>query len=588
MRLCWWTPVAASAALLSSCGGGGVNSAGSTPITSTPTPTPTNTTLLDLKASQTFGNTAAGVTTAFDLTNKTVISGTGTPETLTISYDAPSQSYTVSTSGRTQTFAPSDVKTTSTGETVYQKTDGTSRDYLTIVKTPYTSPTQPKYVGLGYWQHNVVGGSRQDTQFDTFAYGLPTAASAIPRTGTASFGIDVFGLATNPGFEPRIFEGHGSFSADLLSGLFSTNTYLTESGLLSGDAISGGGIQLQGAGKLGSDGTFAGNMLYGGVNGDVAGTLNGRFYGPSAEEIGAAFVGSNASGATVNGAFTGQRDASVPAVNLAMTNLITSQLFYTQEALLTFTTFDGNAATPQARTTTMISQLNRSTDGSFTYGPGMSTLPGGTFNSASAVASADPNFTSYQQTTNGQTVKLDLYKPGGANTELALTYASFGRWSSSSKNGVVTEADRVYFAYGLETPARLLSAKTGTGHYAGIAYGAGANQTTGALYDVKGTSSFDVNFSQQNYTGALGLKGTSTNGAAAADFGNFTFGGKLAAYTAESAADLMQNGSPLGTLTQRFYGPDGEEIAGPFTVVVPDAAGKGLTAIAGVAVAKRQ
>jgi hypothetical protein len=168
-----------------------------------------------------------------------------------------------------------------------------------------------------------------------------------------------------------------------------------------------------------------------------------------------------------------------------------------------------------------------------------------------------------------------------------LTYATFGRWSSTFKHDAVTEFSQVYFAYGLETPARLLAAKTGTGHYAGVAYGAGANQTTGALYDVKGTSAFDVDFSRQSYVGALALKGTSTNGAAAVDFGNFTFAGPLSTFTAQSAADLMQNGQALGTLTQQFYGPDGEEIAGPFTLVVPGSPGSGLTAIAGAAVAKR-
>ena len=50
----------------------------------------------------------------------------------------------------------------------------------------------------------------------------------------------------------------------------------------------------------------------------------------------------------------------------------------------------------------------------------------------------------------------------------------------------------------------------------------------------------------------------------------------------------MQGANAVGTLTQRFYGPDGEELAGPFTLSARDAAIGGITAIAGVTVAKRQ
>jgi hypothetical protein len=573
-------------ALLAGCGdAGGVNSAGSTP---TPTPTPTNTTLTNLQASQSFTNDAATTNVAFDLTTKTTIAGTAQTNALTVSYDAPSKSYTLTAPGRTQTFASSNVAATTTGDVRYQKTDGTNRDYLTLVKVPYTGTAATQYVGLGFWQRNIGTGTRQDTSFDTFTYGLTTPASAVPRTGSASFGIDVFGLSATPGSEPREFQGHGSFGIDLAAGVFSTNTYLTETGLLSGNGITGGGIQLQGSGHLSSsDGTFSGDILYGGQNGSVAGLLTGRFYGPSAEELGASFSGGNADGATVTGSFTGQRDTTAPAVNETLTNIVAAQLFYTHEAVLSATTFDGNVSPEQVRTTTLTSQFNRQNSDTFTYGPGESDLPGGSFTATSAVASTNPNFTAYQKTFNGQDVRLELYKPGGSNTELALTYASFGRWSSSSKNGVVTQASQVYFAYGLETTANLLSAKTGTAHYAGLAYGAGANQYTGAAYDVKGTSSFDVDFLHQNYTGALALKGTSTSGAAAVDFGTYTFAGALSHTTADSAASLVQGGNAVGALTQRFYGPGGEEIAGPFTLVTRDANGNAATAIAGVAVAKR-
>jgi hypothetical protein len=571
--------------VLSACGGGGVDSAGST----APAPIPTNTSLRDLRVSQSFTNDATSTAVSFDLVTQTTITGKAAPVTLTVRYDAATQSYTLTTPGQTQTFAPSDISSTDPSQVQYKKTDGSNRDVLTLVKAPYSGPVVPSYVGMAYWQRNTSTGNQQNSLFDIFTYGLETPAAAVPRSGTANFGIDVFGLSATPGVEPRTFQGHGLFTTDFAAGIYSTNTYLTETGLISGSTIVGGGLQLQGAGSLSAGtGTFSGGMLYGGQSGTVAGSMAGRFYGPAAQEIGASFSGSNADGASVVGSFTGQLDPTAVATNLTLTNLVTGQLFYTREARLTLTTFDANASTPQVWAATLIGGLNRENSDTFSYGPGESDLPGGTFTATSLTTSTDPNFVAYSKTFNGQDVRLELYKPGAANTELALTYVSFGRWSSSSKNGVVNEADKVLLAFGLETPAQLLSAKTGTGHYAGVAYGAGANQTTGATYDVKGSSSFDVDFSAQRYSGALGLKGAPTNGAAAVDFGSYSFSGPLSAYAAESTATLTQGNVAAGSMTQRFYGPNGEEIGGPFTLIVqPGFAGAGTT-IAGVAVAKRQ
>lgn len=584
-------PLAAVVAL-SACGGGGGVNGTPTPVpapapTPTPTPTPTNTTMTDLTVSQSFTNDAASNRLTFDLTTKTTITGSNTPGALTIGYNAGSNSYSIAIGGRTQTFAPSDIIADAPYETRYQ-TEGANRDYLTLVKIPYTGTTATQYVGMGYLQRNLVSNGRQDTEFSTFTYGLDTPSGAVPRTGTAAFSIDVFGLASTPGYEPRTFQGRGTFSTDFAAGIFSAHSYLTETGLLTGSAITGGGIELTSAGHLSaSNGTFSGNMLYGGVNGAVAGSLSGRFYGPTGQELGASFAGDNGDGASVTGSFTGQRDPSALVANLTLTNLTSAQLFYVPFALLTTTSFDGQGGF-NTSTYSTIGQLNRQNTETFTYAPGISNLPGGQFTINDKVAGSDPNFVAYHKTFNGQEVTLELYKPGSANTELALTYASLGRWSTSEGRAVVTERSQVYLAYGLETPARLLSAKTGTGRYAGIVYGAGANRLTSATYDVTGTSRFDVDFSNQSYSGALALAGTGTNGTPSLDFGSYDFAGQLAAYSAATTVRLANNGANAGEMTTRFYGPDGEEIAGTFTLIAPAGSAGAGTTIAGATAAKRQ
>jgi hypothetical protein len=572
---------------LSACGGGGggVNVAPAPPVA--PAPTPTNTTLTDLKASQSFTNDASANTLTLDLTTNTAVTGKNVPGTLTISYNVANNSYSVASGGRSQTFLPSDVETSSPAEVRYRKVDGDQRDILTLVKIPYTGTSATQYVGLGYWQRNNLTGSRQDTEFSTFAYGLETPAAAVPRTGTAAFRIDVFGLVSTPGFEQRRFEGAGVFSADFAAGVFSAFSYNTETGVSTGNGVIGGGIDFTSAGTLSSTGNFSGNMLYGGTNGSIAGSLAGRFYGPTGQEIGASFAGGDASGAAVTGAFTGARDATAPIANLTLTNLTSSELFYVPFALLTRTAIDGQAGF-STRTYSTIGQLNRQNAETFTYGPGLSNLPGGQFTINDKFVSADPNFTGYRKTFNGDEVVLELYKPGSGNTELPLTYASLGRWNSASKNGVVTESNQVFLAYGLQTPARLLSAKTGTGRYAGVVYGAGANPLTAATYDVKGTSLFNVDFANQNYSGALVLAGTGTNGTPSIDFGSYDFAGDLAQFTAATTAALAKLGVNVGEITTRFYGPDGEEMAGTFILTAPAGSPGAGTTISGATVAKRQ
>lgn len=569
--------MAAMCTLVAGCGGGGGSSGG---VGSTPTPpiAPTNTSLTNLVASESFANDAASTTVAWDLVTKTGISGTAKRADTTIRYDHAAKTYTVSYDGRSQTFGQGDIQQNTPGDTIYKKTDAPTSDYLTLVKIPYSDSRPTQYVGLGTWQRNVISGSTQNTEYAAFTYGLPTAAGAVPRTGDAGFRVDAFGLVSAPGQEPRSFQGQGQFSVDFGAGVFSTQTYLTEYQLVSDDGTFGGGIELQATGRLASSGGgFSGTALYGGWFGNAAGSLAGRFYGPAAEELGASFHATNAAGMSVAGGFTGQRDTAITPENLTLTNLRRQQLFYTQ--------FGYN----------LVGQLNWENAETFTFSPPTSDLNGGRFTINDKVAGGDPNFNTWRKTFGGtfggQDVTLSLYKPGSQNTELALTYASFGKWLMVPQSGPSSPFPiELYFAYGLETPARLLSGKTGTANYAGIVQGWGqVTSPSSAYYSVKGTSAFQVNFGTQSYSGTLAMNGQPSGGGSGSgvDFGSFAFAGPLAAYTAGTAVPLTRGGTAVGQLETRFFGPDGEEIAGPFSLRVP--AGMGAnTVISGVAIAKRQ
>lgn len=557
--------------ILSGCGAGGGNvESASAPVI------PVNKTITNLQASESFANDAANTAVVFDLATGTGVSGTVSRGALTISYNATTRGYTLNYAGQAQNFGTADMYSDSRYLSVYQKSDSNGRSILNLLKN-YNDRSQPtQYVGMGFWQYITRENGRQNTDFISFAYGLPTGASAIPRTGKASFSTDLFGIVSGPGTEPRSFDGLGDFTADFGSGLFSAHSYLTVTGLVSGESTSGGGLELSAKGYLSaSNGTFSGTSLYGGERGGAPGVLNGRFYGPGAAELGASFSGTAADGTTYAGSMVGLRDASIEPLNLTLLGMTSSQYFYTHQLY------------------NSIGGLNWQNSDTFTYSPPSSDLYGGQFTINDKVVSADPNFTSYRKTFSSsydsQDVKLELYRPGSGNSELALTYASFGHWSSSVPVGAGRLPVDQYFAYGIqETAATQIAAKRGMGRYDGVVYGAGSTGMGGTRYAVKGTSVFNVDFSANSYSGALAMAGTPTAGGAAVDFGAFDFAGTLSAYLPTTSVGLMRAGTAVGQLETRFYGPDGEELAGPFSLNVPTGSVGAGTNIVGVTVAKRQ
>lgn len=407
----------------------------------------------------------------------------------------------------------------------------------------------------------------------------------MPRTGTAAYDIDIFAFSSFPGREPSVLLGAGTFNVDFSPGDFSASGYLEDRGLVTGGGSYGGGIELKSGGHITSgSGRFTGNVLIGTTAGEIAGTLGGRFYGPQAQELGAQFNGTNSAGAALNGAFTGQRAADAAATNLTLTNMSGRQNFYAPGINLNVTTGASGTQVAAFPTSGGLSRLDSQT---YTVGPGPA-FSTADYTAGDLTTASDPNFTAYRKTIDGHSALLELFKPGPANTQLALTYASFGRWSTVKPSGSLSIDDKVFFAYGFETPARLLSARTGTARYNGVIIGAGAHAGNGNTYDVTGTSRIDVDFTNQSYSGALALQGNGTNGTASADFGSYLFNSKLANYVVETLSELTTLGLSAGELRTRFYGPDGEELAGSFSVKVPVGRAGAGTTVAGAMAARRQ
>lgn len=590
MRNIGMLPLAACV-LLAACGGGGagIAGAGSTPpggggtgATPTPSPTPTNTSIANLTVSQNFAGPAASTTTTITTSPASIVNATSFRSTLQIRYDGATRSYTVETQGRSQSFAPGDARPAArSGETVYAKTDGNVRDYLTLVTTPYTSDASNRYVGLGFWQRNTLAAGRQDTTFDSFVYGLETPASAVPRSGTASYLTDALGFVTTPGKVPRAFTGSGTFDVDLALGVFAARASVLEYDLTSPDTRTGGGIEYVAGGKLTSGNDFAGNFTYGGTDTRVSGTIQGRFFGPGAEEVGATFSADNAAGAVVTGSFTGQQTAGGARSNLSLVNLTADQLFYVRES--SYSLQNGFGGVAFANPYQGIAQMTLRRDGSVSFTGAISTVPYGTFAATDRVADGQTNFVTYQGTIDGKPARLSLYKAGAANTELQLTYASFGIWEGGSTSGYGAFNGKAYRAYGIETPRDLLSRRIGTAAYSGVVYATGV-RGGGSAFDVGGTSRFAVDFGAQRFSGSLTLTDKAAN---AAEIGTWTFADSLAFGLPVNTA-LRSGADAQGTIAPALYGPDGEEMAASFLIQRNTQTPANALVITGATVAKRQ
>ncbi|WP_202392719.1 transferrin-binding protein-like solute binding protein [Croceibacterium xixiisoli] len=541
--------------------------------TPAPTPTPVNSVLYPDR-DRSFTTRSANSDLTFDLTAGTATGGTTRHSSLAISYNADSQSYTVAKGEVSSSFGQADIVADNADELVFYRQMGDIREYLTLVRRPYSGLPERKHVALGYWQRNIVSSDRQSMDLATFVYGLPTSTGSMPRSGSAGYNIDAFGVVSQPGKEPRTLFGLGTFNADFLTGDFTTKADVFEQSLASEEHSSGVNFHMSGAGQISAtNSTFAGTLRYDGLYGTAVGALEGRFYGPGAVELGAAFSASNADGMTVSGALTGQRDDAVPIRNLALTNL------------------QPGVAVDILGTVYPEGSISLNTDGSISFRATEWDYLGGTFTDRDRVAARNVNFDAWRISNGGrglarEDLTVELYRPGADNTELALTYASFGEWQLTYYDAARDEHFPQQFIYGIETPAGLIAARTGTARYDGVVLGTASN--AGQAYQANGTSRFDINFSDQSFAGQLAI--AATHGSDRIDFGSFDLSGRLNALGADSEASINMAGVDhgLGTLMFRFYGPSAQEIGGRFTIGLPEGTANAGWGITGVTVAKER
>lgn len=266
--------------LLAACGGGG-------DIASTPPPPtgPSYQKLAEITASTKLAAQAATYQSSRPGNAPTPTIRTQAT-TIEISYDPTSKTYTLSgtpvigsAASITQTFGPAEAIRDSTGgyEKITTTADRTDVQRLYIDKTTLT------YTGYGQWMVGSTTGT--DQTFDTayFTYGIPTKTTDLPKTGSASYTLQIAGEQATLGIS-----GAGSLTAnfaaatvDVSLGLKATQTSRPGAQTFDLATVTGSGT----IGTAGGNPGFVSNLAGGGYSGSI----NGLFYGPQAAEVGGAF-----------------------------------------------------------------------------------------------------------------------------------------------------------------------------------------------------------------------------------------------------------------------------------------------------------
>lgn len=609
----------AIAGLLGACGGGS-GGGGTSPVVTPPPPQPSpdpepepqpdpvRPPIHHLKESATFKALVASSKHHL-MRNSSIFSAEGQviDGTLSVTYHASTDSYTLLTPGYKPTFQPEELLlpdgkpfATQAYYDDYRKSGNPGWEELLLFKKSMDGRSETQHVALGHWREvGTLPANEDSVTYRTFVYGYDSPASAVPRTGTGSFKVDVYGVVASPEYGSRSFDGIGRFDVDFAAASFSTRAGLIERNYPSDSFYGITDIELQGGGKLSvDDGTFAGEFTYGGTGGPLTGTLDGRFYGPDASELGAVISADNGNGTTVTGGLIGLRSENPRTDNQSLLDIAVPELFlsdgvYMYSPLAEFEFPVGGQSYRYG-----VGFLRRP-DGTMEIRLNGSRLFGGIFTPDTVVASEDPNFAVYEKSqiyygsvgVPDDVSRLTLYKSGPANKELQLTYTSFGHWQGAPEGTDLADGDRVYFAFGFKTPDSAVLARTGSAQYAGVVYGTGYNSTSRDRYEVSGSSRFDVNFSSQTYTGGMTVSGKTAGSSTPVNFGRYEFGGALNGVNQIDAGMWRVDrpyGQTSGSIEGSFYGPNAEEIGGVFSMEILPGEPTAGTKIIGATVAKQR
>lgn len=278
-------------------------------VSTPPVTAQTNSTLTNLQFSQTFASSTVGLLGLAQKSSATfsqASSETVSPSDISVAYDAASRSYTVMVATEANKFGPADRDASSSNATItaYEvKVANSTKDFAIFNPGSGNPKLALTYTSYGALQRLVDNGSSISVSQDYFTFGIPTAASDLPRTGKATYQSVIDGSWGSDG-DLRALSGSGTLSADFAAGTTSVSLDLGGVSVLNGssrhlDMFTGGGRIDSSTAK------FSGTLSP--TTSNYSGTYSGLFFGPTAIEAGATFSIKNGTGGLVVGVIVGHQ-----------------------------------------------------------------------------------------------------------------------------------------------------------------------------------------------------------------------------------------------------------------------------------------
>jgi C-lobe and N-lobe beta barrels of Tf-binding protein B len=510
--------------------------------------------LINLTSSENFVNDASTGTASFPKTGAPPTTS-ASQTAATVAYDLVTKGYTITVGGRSLAFLPSDIDAaqSNAGVAVYVKKNGTTTDSLTLTKPGTSGRFNYEFVGGGFWQRTTDGATTISGSFDAFAYGLKTPDAAVPRTGRAEYAVDLLGVET---ISDNVFglTGQGTTQVDFGSGTLVTHGTI-------GAAINGATTFSSEARLSSSANSFSGNFRFSDF-GEFNGTLNGRFYGPNAQEIGAAFSASQADGRVAVGAIIG-RGAPVTSTNADMKTLTVNEFFPADGSKLTATLAGNSGYNNGTETFSARDQTGTIVVVNYDAATRSYTLIG---------ADRSQYFPDNRDRNRGAiterfTSTTPVNGPGGFPyaTFTGLKYATSGQWFTAKGVGGGTEYVIEDIVYGKVTPNSALP-RTGSAGFAIGLSGTAADSDFVNLAKIGGFGFLTVDFAAGSITtsGSIGFSEDYFIAGRAAKLlaGNFSGTGSLSSNANAFSGTFNFDGlGPYsGTMNGRFFGPAADEV----------------------------
>lgn len=438
--------------------------------------------------------------------------------TLTISYDAASDSFTLAAPDLTQTLKLGQPNATANGGTAllnfYQGAGGTN------------------YVRIVEWSSMVPQASSTDFRYSWFTFGMPTPNDAIVRTGSAGFAVDVRGIASDEDNANAMrFSGSGTLLLDLAAGqlrglipLMFTENYTAGKRTAASDQ---GDLLIQA--RLGSaNGSLYGTAnVWGGIGAYYGLVTRGALYGPSAQEIGGDFTAKSYDGNNFSqlvGSFAGSRQSGVvdpdtqikrladlPAPTVLGFEKVVKNASQFPDLPLGASRIEFDPTTGTYRVTFPdMRQFVSSSGGVDNY----LVSTGGT--AAFSVATRDATqpligFDAHTATVGTQRYRAYLLRPD--NPQVQLSYVSLAGFAVENRNtatSTATSPDNWFRSYAYLGNRSISVPTSGTASYTGVVLADGlvtqkinATTTYGDTYDVTGRATMSVNFGTQTFSATL-------------------------------------------------------------------------------------